>query len=232
MSARKIILVLALAMAAACSNNGASLRRGKDVYPNFPALQAANTEGLDYSREIYDRASKTVVFAIHGGDIERATARVARSVAGKDFNLYIFNGWKGAKNNSLHIAAAHFDDPEALRLATSSVLGISIHAQADYGSWVCVGGGNKQAAQLVAWRLNAAGFQAETPCNRLPGVTRENIVNKPAAGGVQLEITLRLLANLESDEENLSKFSGAVRLAALEALPTAAAANNKENITK
>ncbi|OGR45410.1 MAG: hypothetical protein A2X35_03340 [Elusimicrobia bacterium GWA2_61_42] len=194
------------------------MRRGKDVYPDFAALKAANTEGLNYSREVYDRGSDVAIFAIHGGDIEQVTARLARGVAGRDFNLYIFNGWLGRDSGRLHVTAARFDDPQAVFLATSSVLGISLHAQADRGAWVCVGGKNKMAAALIARRLGDAGFAAETPCQRLPGTSDKNIVNRPSAGGVQLELTLRLLDKLEQDGEYLSKFTEAVRMGALESL--------------
>ena len=201
---------------AGCFSGGAGLRRGGDVYPDFAALRAANIEGLDYSREVYDRGSKVAVFAIHGGDIETATARVARRVAGKDFNLYIFNGWHGPYKGDLHLTAVNFDDPDSIRIASSSVLGISIHEQAGHGTWVCAGGGKAAAAELVALRLEAAGFQTETPCARLPGTSGKNIVNRPSAGGVQLEITLRLLSRLDRDGEELDRFSEAVRQAALE----------------
>jgi phage replication-related protein YjqB (UPF0714/DUF867 family) len=210
----KSLVALTLLFAAGCS--GVPPRRaGADLYPNFAALRAANTEGLDYSREAYDRGSRVAVLALHGGDIETGTARVARRVAGKDLNLYVFSGWHG-ESNDLHITAAHFDDPAAVMIATSSVLGVSIHAQTDRGSWVCVGGANAKAAFLMASRLEAAGFPAETPCARLPGTSPSNIVNRASAGGVQLEITLRLLARLERDPEDLSKFTEAVRMAALE----------------
>jgi phage replication-related protein YjqB (UPF0714/DUF867 family) len=213
----KFLTIALLLAAAGCSGGQGGLRRGKDAYPDFAALKAANTEGLDYSREAYDRGSKVAVFAIHGGDIEAATARVARHVAGKDFNLYIFNGWHGGAGD-LHITAAHFDDPEALRIAAASVLGVSIHEQGDRGSWVCVGGSNKAAGMVMASHLQAAGFQAETPCARLPGVTSSNIANRPSAGGVQLEITWRLLERLEQDPAELERFAGAVRAAALGSL--------------
>ena len=208
--------LILLLLASGCSGDQAALRRGRDVYPGFAALKAANTEGLDYSREVYDRGSKVAVFAIHGGDIETATARLARRVAGKDFNLYIFNGWHGRNSSDLHVTAVNFDEPAALQLAAASGLGISLHAQADRGAWVCVGGSNAAAAALVTGRLEAAGFQAETPCARLPGVSEKNIVNRPAAGGVQLELTLRLLSLLEKNPEELARFSDAVRQAALE----------------
>jgi len=206
---------LLLLLLSACSGD-AALRRGGDVYPGFAALTAANTEGLDYSREVYNRGSAVSVFAIHGGDIEETTSRLARRVASGDLNLYLFNGWQGRKSGRLHVTAARFDDPDAVRLATSAVLGVSLHAQADRGSWVCVGGGNKSAAALVAKRLEDAGFSAITPCERLPGTSPKNIVNRASAGGVQLEITLRLLSRLEKNEEELSKFTGAVRQAVFE----------------
>ena len=212
----KRLLPVILLFLSGCFSGDAALRRGADVYPDFAALKAANTEGLDYSREVYDRASKVAVFAIHGGDIETATARVARRVAGKDFNLYIFNGWHGRYNGDLHITAVNFDDPDSVRLAASSLLGISLHAQADRGAWVCVGGKNAAAGAIMARRLEDAGFQAETPCPRLAGTSGRNIVNRPAAGGVQLEITLRLLARLEKNGDELVRFSEAVRQAALE----------------
>ena len=218
----KRLLPLLLLLLPACAGNEARLRRGGDVYPDFTSLKAYHTEGLDYSREFYGRGSPVSVFAIHGGDIENTTSRLARRVASGDLNLYIFNGWLGRKSGRLHVTATHFDDPDAVRLATSAVLGVSIHAQADRGAWVCVGGSNKKAAALVATRLGAAGFAAVTPCERLPGVSLKNIVNRPSAGGVQLEITLRLLASLEKDEEELAKFSGAVRQAAFEFISTAA----------
>jgi len=216
MSFKKLPFYLLLLLASGCAAGPAALRRGRDVYPDLSALRAANTEGLDYSREVYDRGSKVAVFAIHGGDIETATARVARRVAGKDFNLYIFNGWHGRDNGDLHVTAVNFNDPDAVKLAAASLLGISLHAQADRGSWVCVGGRNAAAGVIMARRLEAAGFQAEAPCGRLPGISEKNIVNRASAGGVQLEITLRLLARLERNAEERERFSEAVRQAALE----------------
>lgn len=212
----KTLLPLLFLLLSACSAGDHSLRRGKDLYPDFASLRAANVEGLDYSREVYDRGSAVSVFAVHGGDIERATSRVARVIAGRDFNLYIFNGWLGKESGRLHVTASRFDDPDAVRLAASGTLGLSLHAQADSGSWVCVGGANKGAAALVTKRLEDAGFAAVTPCARLPGTSPKNIVNRASAGGVQLEITLRLLARLEKDGEELARFTGAVRQAALE----------------
>lgn len=217
MAFKNIVLSLSLAALAGCAS-GPAVRRGADLYPALAALKAANVEGRDYSWEAYDRGSPVTVFAIHGGDIELGTARLARRTADKDLNLYIFNGWLGADSGRLHITSSKFDDPAALRLAAAGVLGISMHAQAGPGRRVCVGGINTAVAGLVADRLEAAGFPAETPCARLPGVSKKNIVNLPSAGGVQLEITLRLLRDLEKDPEEAGRFAEALRLAVFEGL--------------
>ncbi len=220
-------LALLALLLAGCSAYGPGLRRGRDVYPDLAALRAANTEGLDYSREAYPRGSDAAVFALHGGDIEAGTALVARRLAGKDFNLYIFSGWHG-DSGDLHVTAVNFDDPAAVAIAASSVLAVSVHAQADRGSWVCVGGSNAAAAAAVAARLEGAGFAAETPCRRLPGASPRNIVNRARAGGVQLELTLRLLRRLETSPEDLSKFTEAVRMAILETLASVKAETRQE----
>jgi phage replication-related protein YjqB (UPF0714/DUF867 family) len=224
---KRFLPLLPLLLLTACAGE-AVYRRGGDAYQSLSALRAAHTEGLDYSREVYDRGAAVAVFAIHGGDIEKSTSRLARRTASGDLNLYIFNGWLGAKSGSLHVTASRFDDGDAVRLATSAVLGISFHAQADRGAWACVGGSNKKAAALVTRRLEEAGFAAETPCVRLPGTSLKNIVNRPAAGGVQLELTLRLLDRLEKSDEDLAKFAGAVRLAAFEFVSTIPKTENKQ----
>lgn len=223
----RILSPLLVLLLAGCSAYGPALRRGADVYPDFQALKAANVEGLDYSREAYYRGSPVAVFAPHGGDLELLTSRLARETAGRDFNLYVFNAWHGRRGD-LHVTSSHFDDPAAVFIATSSVLGISFHAQADHGRWVCVGGSNREAGSLVARRLEAAGFSAVSPCARLPGTSPRNIVNRASSGGVQLEITLRLLASLEKDGGDLSKFTEAVRLAALEFMSSGRAQTSQE----
>lgn len=223
----RIHLSLLILLLAGCSAYGPSVRRGPDVYRDFQALKAANTEGLDYSREVYYRGSPVAVFAPHGGDLEPLTSRLARETAGRDFNLYIFNSWHG-RAGDLHVTSSRFDDPAAVFIATSSVLALSFHAQADHGRWVCVGGSNREAGSLVARRLEAAGFSAVTPCARLPGTSQKNIVNRASSGGVQLEVTLRLLASLEKDGEALAKFTEAVRLAALEFMSSGKAQTTQE----
>jgi len=213
----KAVFPLSLMFLCACGTDYAGLRRPrKDVYPDFQALASVYVEGRDYSREIYNRNSPVSIFAIHGGDIETTTARLARNIAGADFNLYIFNGWLGPDSRKLHITAVNFDDPQALALSSGVVFAVSLHAQADRGQWVCVGGANADAGGLVAAALSSAGFETEFPCRRLPGANARNIVNRALSGGVQLEITLKLLERLETYPADLAKFTSAVRDSILE----------------
>ena len=223
----RLLLPLVLALFGACGPSHAVRRTEADVYPDYAALNSAYVEGRDFSREVYDRKSPVSVFAIHGGDIELHTSRLARSIAGADFNLYLFNGWLGGESRNLHVTATHFDDPAALALSTSALLAVSVHAQSDRGEWVCVGGSNAEAAREVASGLLSAGFEAELPCKRLPGVSPKNIVNRPAKGGVQLELTLELLARLENSPEALSKFAGSVHSSVLAVLKRLQIANSE-----
>ena len=214
------VLVVSLAVLSLACAGAPQKRGGADAYKNFAGLRAENTEGRDYSREVYDRGSEITVFALHGGDIEPGTARVARELAAGDLNLYVFCGWQRARSPGLHLTATHFDDPAAVELSTRALLGFSVHGQSGRGYQVCVGGANRRAAEITAKTLEAAGFPARTPCPRLPGVSPANIVNLPARGGVQLEITAALLERLELSPLELANFAGAVRKAAFDYLET------------
>lgn len=208
-----------LSVLCACGTDYAALRLPKkDAYPDFQALAAGNVEGRDYSRELYNRNSPVSVFAIHGGDLETGTSRLARSIAGTDFNLYIFNAWLGKDSRRLHVTAVNFTDPEAVALSSAAVFAVSLHGQMDKGQWTCVGGSNAEAGKAFADALFAAGFEAEFPCRRLPGANARNIVNRAQKGGVQLELTPRLRRRLETSPADLSKFTDAVRGAVFEVL--------------
>lgn len=197
-----------------------------DLFSSVSEIKAAFRENIDFS--IYSRIkdSSVAVFAIHGGDIERGTSELAKKTAGDGWSLYIFEGY-GSDAKKYHITASRFDDPAALEIAAASLLGISIHASRDLGESVCVGGGNSDAASLVSVRLSAAGFAAEYPCLRLPGKSPENIVNRTALKGVQLELTQPLLERLAKEPEYLTQFTEELRRAAEDYLKTVPAADRK-----
>ncbi len=206
----KSLLISMLAAALSACAPGYS-RLGPDAYGGFAELAAAHAEGRDYSVEAYDRGARVTVLVPHGGDLERGTSRLARAVAGADWNLYIFNAWLGRDSGRLRLTSARFDDPRALDLSGGAALAVSLHGQAEKGKWVCVGGANAEAGRLVAEALEKAGFRTQFPCRRLPGRSPKNITNRAAAGGVQLEISLALLKRLDKGGADLPKFTLAVR---------------------
>ncbi|MEW5906276.1 MAG: poly-gamma-glutamate hydrolase family protein [Elusimicrobiota bacterium] len=211
-------ITLAALLAAILSGCAAPYRLGPDSLAGFGQLESSYTEGRDYSVEAYDRGSAITVLAPHGGDLERGTSRLARAVAGADWNLYIFNAWLGRDSGRLHLTSANFDDPRALDLAGRSRLAVSLHGQAEKGRWVCVGGANAEAGRLVSEALARAGFRTQFPCRRLPGRSPRNITNRAAAGGVQLEVSLSLLRELDKGGADLPEFTLAVREALSAAL--------------
>jgi len=201
-----------------CVNYG-NIRFGKDVYQDFAEISANYVEGRDYSVEIYDRNSKVSVLAIHGGELEEATSLIARNIAGDDFNLYIFNVWLGNESRKLHITASHFDDVKAINLVEKSDFSISIHGYAEKGEIVCIGGKDEILGRIISEFLLKNGFKTEFPCKRLSGKSEKNIVNKTRKdSGVQLEITLGLLKELEKDRNKLLKFTKIIRESVFECL--------------
>lgn len=191
--------------------NYSSIRFTYDNYSDFYEMVSNYVEGRDYSVEVYDRNSDVTVLAIHGGELEYKTSLVARYIADNDFNLYLFNVWLGEKSRQMHLTSTRFNDERAVLLAKKSKVALTVHAMADRGERVCVGGGNEVLREIVSDHLKNAGFKAETPCKRLPGVSENNIVNKSSEKGVQIEITISLLEKLDKNRDKLIKFSRAVK---------------------
>lgn len=188
-------------------------KKNKDCYSSVEEIRASFRENADFRVKYELRHSSASVFAIHGGDIELGTSEMAILIAGEDWSYYLFEGI-GADAKKYHITAARFDDMPAVKIAAASMLGISLHAQRGTGENICIGGGNSDAAALMANNLAEAGFDIEYPCRRLPGKSPRNIVNRTRLQGIQLEITQPLLDRLAADSEYSAKFAVMVRKAA------------------
>ena len=89
-----------------------------DRYSSFEQLARHEREDVDYCITIARRPSSTIlILAPHGGAIESQTSEIARTVAGDDFNLYLFEGIKPSGNyKALHITSHCFDEPRLLSL--------------------------------------------------------------------------------------------------------------------
>ncbi|TGV72778.1 hypothetical protein EN792_063165, partial [Mesorhizobium sp. M00.F.Ca.ET.149.01.1.1] len=72
-------------------------------FPNFAALKAAKIENVDY-RVVIRRGARTgnaIVMAPHGGKIEPRTSLITETIAGRDLDMYCFEGLMPESNREL-----------------------------------------------------------------------------------------------------------------------------------
>ncbi|HCY85121.1 MAG TPA: replication protein [Desulfobacteraceae bacterium] len=168
-----------------------------DDYPDFQALAAVETQGLDYRIRVLDRGAAISILAPHGGRIEPCTSSIAKAIAGDDFNLYCFEGLKEKNNRRLHITSHRVDEPRALRLLAASDLVVTIHACKDLEERVYVGGRHLFLRLSVQDALESTGIKTFTK-KHLAGMHPENICNLGRTGmGIQLEFSRGLRDNQE-----------------------------------
>jgi phage replication-related protein YjqB (UPF0714/DUF867 family) len=132
--------------------------------------------------------------APHGGKIESGTSEIAGAIAGREFNLYCFEGIKRDRNyRVLHIASDHFDEPKCLQLVSRSHNVVAIHGCRGFRKVIYVGGRNKTLRTAIVSRLREARLPVREGNHPFPGEGKDNICNRTiACEGVQLELTARL----------------------------------------
>jgi phage replication-related protein YjqB (UPF0714/DUF867 family) len=162
-----------------------------DRYHNYDELAKEQKEGRDYKRVMNDRSSSLAIIAPHGGGIEPGTSEIARAIAGEEFSVYCFEGWKAKGNrDDLHITAVNFDEPRCVSLVQRSSTVLAIHGcNDDDGQIVHIGGRDADTLAKLILALKNAGFAAILDTTEHSGVEPRNICNRCISGrGVQLEI--------------------------------------------
>ena len=184
-----------------------------DKYPGFDALAKAEKQGIDYRITTLDRKSRVAVLAIHGGAIEPGSAELARVIASDDWSLYVFESLKPDDDDSLHITATRFDEPQAVALVDRSTVCVSVHGSRGDNDGICLGGANARLRRSIYESLGRAslGVELEEPCKRLPGVAPTNIGNRCREQGVQIELTRALRTHLRADPALEAKLGAAIR---------------------
>ncbi|MDG4884066.1 poly-gamma-glutamate hydrolase family protein [Mesorhizobium sp. WSM4884] len=181
-------------------------------------MKAAKIENIDY-RIVVRRGGRTgsaIVMAPHGGKIEPRTSLITETIAGRDLDMYCFEGLMPESNRELHITSRNFDEESALELLRTKSTVVAIHGRQDRHdpSTVYLGGKDVALVSVIAWRLQEADFQAKKDNHPFPGIQDSNIVNRGLRGkGAQLEVPLSLRRRLGSEPELLERFCGAVRKA-------------------
>ncbi|WP_411846038.1 poly-gamma-glutamate hydrolase family protein [Roseibacillus persicicus] len=180
-----------------------------DTYSNFAELKEQEAEGVDFRIEYENRESPISIVAPHGGKIEPQTSEVARMIAGSDFNLYLFEGIKPAKNFSrLHITSARFDEPRCLEMVSSSRRVVCVHGCSGNGEEVYLGGLDNALLDLLQAALTESGVDVVLDGHPWPGKNQTNICNRGITKqGVQIELSkgFRESGNLERLAEVVAK---------------------------
>lgn len=183
-----------------------------DKYANFAQLEAAEPAGA-YRIEHVPRKTSLVIIAPHAGRIEPGTSELCRAIAGCDRSYYLFEGCKLTNNSELHITSARFDEPQALSIAKSAHVVLTIHGQSGTDEFVNVGGIEASLGRFLIERLLAEGYTTSRhSIAGLQGVDPANICNQGCSGrGIQLEISRGLRDKLLASSVEMARFAATIR---------------------
>lgn len=169
--------------------------------------------------EVCEIRGRFGLMAFHGGNLERTTDVVAREVAERTgASLYAV---LQAPPLRRHIPSTAFrpEHSEALAAFLTHVdVAIAIHGYGREQSWwhLLLGGGNRELASHLATHLRVGlpeQYRVVDALHEIPpelrGQHRDNPVNRPRQGGVQLELPPTIRWN--RDERNWSDHQGTGR---------------------
>lgn len=162
-----------------------------DHYQDFNALKKSELEGIDFRIRSYDRDSKTVVMAPHGGGIEPGTSELAEAIAGANLSFYAFEGLKQAGNSRLHITSTRFDEPVCASVLSHAERVIAVHGENGEDAVVYLGGLYTEGVKRLQRALKERNFRATIngPAH-LQGISPDNVCNRGMLGaGIQIELS-------------------------------------------
>lgn len=167
----------------------------------------------DFRFVVLDRRSSVTIVAPHGGRIEPGTSQLAAAIAGRDWNLFAFEGLKGRGNSTLHVTSTRFRHPDLERLLARSSVGVSVHGMAEPGPRIEVGGLNARLVELITRQLSRERFDVHPAPPSRSAQSPGNFINRVASGGIQLEVSQDLRTLLREDPGLLARCGEAVRSA-------------------
>lgn len=171
-----------------------------DKYSSLAALKEHVGERGYHIRAV-NRFAPITIIAPHGGFIEPGTSVIAQRIAGKNWNLFDFQGLQRDNGLDLHVTATNFRDPALSKLLRASAAAVSIHGMFAQGTKdVWLGGLNSTLKALVQRELEGAGFSVNADPPRYRGENPRNVVNMPPLQGVQLELSDELMNDLFSTQ--------------------------------
>lgn len=169
---------------------------------NFNELASHYVESVDYRITVQNRNSQVAIIAPHGGKIEEGTSEIATTIAGDEFNLYIFEGiMKDNNYESLHLTSHRFDDKRCIQVISECTSVISIHGCSGNHEEVLLGGRDIDLKQKLLNSFEKYGIKVRVENHKFQATDKRNICNRGCNGmGVQIEVTrgLRLSSNRSS----------------------------------
>jgi phage replication-related protein YjqB (UPF0714/DUF867 family) len=179
---------------------------GQDTYPSLDQLKKELKDGVDFRTRVLVRNLNTsqaktapvvTVIAPHGGRIDPGTSAIARALAGRNWNLFDFQGLYKADPYRLHVTSTRFRDQRLTQLLEASDLAIGVHSMSDAEhETVWLGGLNRPLKTAVAENLRKRGFLVDTNCPRYRGEDPGNVCNLARNKGIQLELPLGLVKKM------------------------------------
>lgn len=184
-----------------------------DTFATFEDLSKHMTEGKDYRIVTKNTDSRYLIAAIHGGNIEPFTSDIASSIAGEEYDLYLFEGMREKGNEQLHIGSRYFDEPQLKDMIRNADVVVSIHGQANEDKeFVSIGGLSGGLVKKIIDHLQAIDITVREFEARMEPESPENICNRGmSGGGVELEISGKLRNTLQEDEGMHRLFVNAIR---------------------
>jgi phage replication-related protein YjqB (UPF0714/DUF867 family) len=173
-----------------------------DRFAYFADLDTQFTEGDHFCRTARDRGGTILILAPHGGGIERGTSELARSIAGDNLSLYLFEGLMptARQSQALHITSTKFDEPKCLKLISKFQKALAIHGCGGREPMIYVGGKDDDLKNALVSKLSARGHPIQLGTGRFAGIFSTNICNQTSSGkGVQLELSNGLRRSLFDD---------------------------------
>ena len=180
-----------------------------DYYRSMTDLLKGTQEGKDWTKESTNRHSNVLIFAPHGGNIEKGTTELTKAIANKgNYDYYAFNGTRNKNNSQLHVTSTNYNDPDLINRNYNKDVSISVHGagQSQGKNTVLIGGRDEKLIQLISKELSTFKFNVQRSLGHLAGIDTNNVVNYNKKGqGVQLELTPDLRKSFFSNGDDSSK---------------------------
>ncbi|TRL99578.1 hypothetical protein FNL10_08445 [Staphylococcus hominis] len=180
-----------------------------DYYRSMTDLLKDTQEGKDWTKESTNRHSNVLIFAPHGGNIEKGTTELTKAIANKgNYDYYAFNGTRNKNNSQLHVTSTNYNDLDLINRNYNKDVSISVHGagQSQGKNTVLIGGRDEKLIQLISKELSTFKFNVQRSLGHLAGIDTNNVVNYNKKGqGVQLELTPDLRKSFFSNGDDSSK---------------------------